>query len=166
MDKKDYYNSLFEYIEGELFWKISRGNVKVGNKAGTLNYNKRHDRECYEVGIDKKTVLLHRIIWIMINGEIPESLQIDHINQDPTDNRIENLRVVTNQENSKNRSKDKRNTSNYTNIYYYKNNKSKWKVEMKNKDKRYSKSFKTLEEAISHRDNLYIELGFHKNHGK
>lgn len=166
MNKQDYYNSLFEYINGEVFWKVSRGNTKIGYKAGTLNYNKVYDREVYEVGIDKKTMLLHRVIWIMFNGDITEDLQIDHINQTPTDNRIENLRLVTCAENNKNKSMDKRNTSGYSNIYYYENKISKWKVEISCKGKRISKSFLTLEEALQYRDEKYIELNFHPNHGK
>ena len=37
----------------------------------------------------------HRLAWIYVYGSIDRNLQIDHINQDPTDNRIGNLRLVT-----------------------------------------------------------------------
>lgn len=45
----------------------------------------------------------HRIIWWFCNGEIPEGLQIDHKNRVRNDNRIDNLRVVTQEENNQNR---------------------------------------------------------------
>ena len=44
----------------------------------------------------------HRVIWYYFNGEIPEGMQIDHINGDKTDNRLENLRLVTPKENLNN----------------------------------------------------------------
>ena len=43
--------------------------------------------------------LVHRIVWEAFNGKIPEGHMIDHINRDKTDNRIENLRVVTRSQN-------------------------------------------------------------------
>lgn len=46
---------------------------------------------------------VHRILWEKVVGRIPEGLQIDHINGDRTDNRITNLRLATNQQNSSNR---------------------------------------------------------------
>ena len=44
----------------------------------------------------------HRVIWETLVGEIPECMQIDHINTIRTDNRLENLRIVTPKENSNN----------------------------------------------------------------
>lgn len=51
----------------------------------------------------RKQVKAHRIVWIASNGLIPSDLQIDHINRDRTDNRLENLRLVTSRENCLNR---------------------------------------------------------------
>lgn len=45
---------------------------------------------------------VHRIIWETFNGEIPDGYQIDHINTIRTDNRLENLRMVTCKENHNN----------------------------------------------------------------
>jgi hypothetical protein len=49
-----------------------------------------------------KNLLLHRAIWMVFNGEIPENYQIDHINRVRDDNQIENLRLATNAQNSEN----------------------------------------------------------------
>jgi hypothetical protein len=53
---------------------------------------------------------LHRIIFAMHHGRWPED-QLDHINRDPSDNRLENLREATNAENCQNRRKRSDNTS-------------------------------------------------------
>jgi len=158
MDKKDYYNSLFEYKNGELFWKVKSAlRIKIGDKAGSLN------NKYYTIRLNKKLLFLHRIVWEMHNGDIPEKLQIDHINQIPTDNRIENLRLVTCNENNKNKSKQSNNKTGFTGILYVEKCKTNpWKVSIG----RYYKFFPTLELAISHRDEKYIELGYHENHGQ
>ena len=48
------------------------------------------------------TRLVHRIVWETFNGEIPEGMEIDHINTIRDDNRLENLRLVTHKENCNN----------------------------------------------------------------
>ena len=47
---------------------------------------------------------VHRMIAEAFLGEIPNGYQVDHINRIRTDNRIENIRIVTTFENQRNRS--------------------------------------------------------------
>jgi hypothetical protein len=54
--------------------------------------------------VDGELKYEHRIVWENHNGPIPEGMQIDHINRIRDDNRIENLRLVTPQQNHFNRS--------------------------------------------------------------
>lgn len=39
--------------------------------------------------------LVHRVVWFMHNGPIPEWMEIDHLDRVKLNNRIENLRLVT-----------------------------------------------------------------------
>jgi len=57
-----------------------------------------------QVGFNGRAVLAHRIIWLMQTGKWPD-LQIDHINGIRNDNRLANLRVVSNAQNQYNRHK-------------------------------------------------------------
>lgn len=54
--------------------------------------------------IDRRYYLLHRLAWIYVHGDWPKQ-DIDHINGDPSDNRIANLRDVTPQVNAQNQRK-------------------------------------------------------------
>ena len=56
-----------------------------------------------KVYIDKKYYTLSRVVWILMNGDIPEGMVIDHIDRDKNNNKIDNLRVVTQSDNNKNR---------------------------------------------------------------
>jgi hypothetical protein len=90
---------LFEYKDGQLLWKTRPANcIQIGDIAGSINkYGYKR------VQIQKNNYAVHRVIWTLLNGEIKDDLQIDHINGKRDDNRIENLRLVTNQENQYNR---------------------------------------------------------------
>lgn len=57
------------------------------------------------VNLDHKLVAAHRLIWKLVNGDIPEGMVIDHINNVRHDNRINNLRLATRTQNSQNRKK-------------------------------------------------------------
>lgn len=46
---------------------------------------------------------VHRIVWKTFNGNIPNNLEIDHINRIKSDNRLVNLRCVNRQENNRNK---------------------------------------------------------------
>ena len=71
---------------------------------------------------EKKSV--HQLVAIAFLGHKPNGfkLVVDHINNIKTDNRLENLQIITNRENS---SKKQKGTSKYTGVYFSFKNK-KW----------------------------------------
>ena len=56
----------------------------------------------------KRQIGMHRLVWMVANGMIPEGLVVDHINNDKQDNRLENLQLLTPEENSHKASEDGR----------------------------------------------------------
>lgn len=80
--------------------KTSRNQAKPGVVAGYVQNNERR-RGYVVIGIDNKTYSCHRLAWLYVNGVWPEK-NIDHINGDKSDNRITNLRDVSQSVNVKN----------------------------------------------------------------
>jgi hypothetical protein len=107
------FNKIFMYCEstGLLTYKIKRGKILPGTIAGTLALN-----GYVTVGVDKKKHYAHRIIWEMLYGTIPAGTQIDHINGNRSDNRLCNLRLASNHENSKNQKRKSNNSSGFTGV--------------------------------------------------
>jgi len=56
------------------------------------------------ISVDKKRLMAHRVAWAITHGDWPKT-DIDHINGDPADNRMLNLRMVTRGHNLQNQKK-------------------------------------------------------------
>lgn len=163
------FNELFSYKEGFLYWKSlapsksgRKSRIKIGDKTSELLTKSGYDR----VVVNNKFYYKHRVIWEMHNGPIPDGMQIDHINHTRNDNRIENLRLVSNSSNSKNRRILKRNTSGFNGVYFS-NTFKRWIAEAMFNGVNYNLGkYKNKEEAIKARRRANVKLGFHENHGK
>jgi hypothetical protein len=100
---------------GELRWLHKRGPCRAGDLAG---HTHKSDRRV-AVGIDGKLYRAHRLIWLYVFGEWPRN-DIDHINGNPLDNRLCNLRDVSKLVNQQNhRRPGKRNTSGYLGVSWH-----------------------------------------------
>jgi hypothetical protein len=99
---------------GELFWN-EKAQPKVRNKPAIAK-----DGQGYiHLKVNGKMILGHRIAWFKHYGVMPDQ-QIDHINGIKDDNRIENLRLATNSQNSMNKPKQSNNTSGFKGVSFHK----------------------------------------------
>lgn len=127
-------NELFEYRDGELYWKIdiytgknnSVHKIKIGDKAGCIVYikNKKYPNTEYpskHIRYQGKNYITSRIIFLMFNGYLPECISFKDGNSLNT--RIENL-IESN--NSQINYKSKifiTNKTGYKGVHFYKRNK-------------------------------------------
>ena len=130
MITKEQIKELFDYREdGNLVRKkrISGLKNKAGAVVGSLaKDDKRPEKKGYMVTkIQGKHYSVHKLIWLWHYGVWPD--QLDHINRNSLDNRIENLRLSTPSENMMNRKKFANNTSGVTGVSWHKNS-NRWFV--------------------------------------
>lgn len=87
--------------------------------VGFMSCSKDRPEKIYRVTkIKGRQYAIHKLIWLWHHGEYPE--QIDHINRDGLDNRIENLRLATASQNMMNRKRFKNNSSGVTGVSWHK----------------------------------------------
>ena len=111
---------------GELRWRIGSRRRAAGKIAGT---GAESEKGRINVGFQGKTYKAHILAWVCQTGEWPTH-QIDHINEDPSDNRWANLRAATKSQNMRNITKIKSNTSGHKGVGFHKETK-KWRAYIK-----------------------------------
>ena len=148
----DYLLQMLEYFPdtGKFFWKVNLKYHKcIGKEAGYKNSS--HGR--YLIRINKNRYYRSRLAWFYVHGVWPKN-EIDHRNRIEDDDRIENLREATHQENSWNRIK-KRKGNKLPRCIIHSRNKLKFIVVMQHENK--SKNlgrFDSLNDAIKCRDDF------------
>jgi len=134
--------------------------IKIGDVAGFVC-----DTRYIRIKIKGKPYVAHRLAWLYVYGVWPKE-QIDHINHDRADNRIINLREVTHQENQKNQSMRKANTSGVCGVSWEKGVR-KWRARITVKGIKISLGcFADKDAAIRARKSADAKYGFHENHGQ
>lgn len=96
---------------GHLVWQHTHGKRVRGCCVGSEG-NRRGD---LKVCIGGKRYFQHRLIWLYVHGVWPNGF-IDHIDGDPKNNRIENLREASCTENLWNTRRSRKNTSGYKGV--------------------------------------------------
>jgi len=154
------FNEILKYDgeTGKLFWKVSPSRkMKVGDEAGCFN-----PRGAVEIIFKGKQYRAHRVIWEMLHGKPPVGT-IDHIDGNPSNNRIENLRDVSLSENRRNSKISKRNKSGVPGVRACPNHDGHWIVTI---GKLYVGYFDNFNDAVSARQVAEEVYDFHENNGK
>lgn len=144
IDVKDIYSYLdYDLKTGIFVWKVKTKTSNLGDVAGNANW-----RGYVSIWIAGKQYYAHRLAWAFCNGSWPIG-DIDHINEDKSDNRISNLRVASRSENMFNRSCNKNNTSGMKGVVFCKAT-NRWRAQMMvNKKSVNIGRFKTKEAAAN-----------------
>lgn len=159
---------VFDWAEPNKSWFASPAHWEAYRlkRAGSPPLDCEHSQGYKIGGVGGCMVLAHRAAWACYYGEWPTQ-NIDHINQNRTDNRIDNLRDVPQGENAKNQRRRSDNTSGVTGVYWAAARK-KWAAAISLPGGkcvalgRYDK----LADAVAARKAAEVKYGFHENHGR
>lgn len=107
----------------------------------------------------------HRLAFLYMKGRYP--VQIDHVNHETGDNRWANLREAPQEENNRNASRRKDNSSGITGVMRGTRNTRKWRarIHVKGKDTRLG-LYDDFFEACCARKSAENLHKFHENHGQ
>jgi hypothetical protein len=146
---------------GVFTWNFNPGNkIKLGDSAGGATSG-----GYLRIRLSGTFYPSHRLAWLYMRGGFPVN-HIDHVDGDRKNNRISNLRDVTNQENHKNQKMPKTNISGHIGIYWSKT-KAKWHAQIAIDGKTTHLGYFTdIEDAATARKASEAEHGFHENHGR
>lgn len=146
----DLCHARYAYYSGELFFKDDfHSKQRKGRRVGNLN-NSGYLKVC----LLKKNYLVHRLIFLMHYGYLPDL--VEHRDRNKTNNLVGNLRDGDKELNSWNRGLQKNNTSGFRGVSWSKAS-NKWHAYIKIKGKRFHLGlFETPEEASS----AYVQARF------
>lgn len=135
--------------------------VHRGKEAGGIGQSGYKRLKLF--GLD---MLLHRVIWFLHNKAWPDH-EIDHVNGDKCDNRLENLRADTPSQNSRNRRLPAHNTSGVIGVAPSRS-RGKWIAHIMSTtgENIYLGTFESVEMAAVARKAAEKVAGYHKNHGR
>lgn len=113
-----------------LFWWVKPGsnrrlNKPVGHRSCRPERSDEPSGIQVAFGTPRKRYLLHRLAWLIMTGNDPGDMTIDHINRNPFDNRWENLRLADSSLQMRNRRNFGK--SKYKGVHYRSDN-QKWRA--------------------------------------
>jgi hypothetical protein len=151
-------HELFNYKNGNLYWKKNKGTALADSLAGCIATNGYR-----QIRINGKKHLAHRVIFFMFYGYFPK--EIDHIDHNKDNNSIENLRPTNASDNCKNVRKKSSNKTGCKNVCWVKRDK-KYRVHLRiNGKQKCFGYFNDIElaELVAHeaRNKFYKEFACH-----
>lgn len=153
--------SSYKCIDGVLYSKFNTINHRCGDAVGYI------DSSGYcEFKHNGKPYKAHRVIWEINYGKIPSNMEIDHINGIRSDNRIENLRLVTRLDNTRNARVGLNNQTGVKGVF--KKITGSYEVTIGSGDGRhkYIGYYNDFFDACCARKSAELRLEFHENHGR
>lgn len=132
---------IYDAERGIFLRRFSGGGQKAGSIAGTVNAG-----GYLYIRVGKRQCLQHRMAWLYMHGDLPDYL--DHLNGNPGDNRISNLRPATYSENGANQRKHRDGANPHKGVYQTKY--GRWQAKILVQGKRlHLGNFQTKEEALT-----------------
>jgi len=150
----------FKSLNSQSRWN----NMHAGKFAGSV-YRGQTGYQCIHINIMGKVLKAHRLAWTYITGSEPPA-QVDHKDQDGTNNKWSNLRDANNL-NARNASKRKDNTSGVSGVSRDKKS-GKWVARTMDKHGKYKSlgNYTSIDDAAAVVEKFRSENGYTKEHGK
>lgn len=157
--------------------RFTSNSIKPYQEAGSVDIDTRQGSyRRWRVRVDGINYLAHRVVWLIVVGPIADGFEIDHIDGNALNNKIDNLREIEKSKNRRNSRKRKDNKTGFTGVQYFCNG---YRAVVKTLKKSKSKFFAirkygeddALRNAVQWRQEMIEKLnrenaGYTDRHGK
>ncbi len=150
---------------GFMYWTGHLGFPQTPmRKSGMRAFLNKTVRGYYRGGLLGRNVMAHRVVWKWHFGTEPD--EIDHIDGNPSNNRIENLRAATRSENLRNMKLRKTNKSGVQGVYFHTRDR-RWISSICHEGRQIELgTYKCFCKAVKLRKSAEKLYGYHPNHGR